>query len=298
MGKKRRRSRRAAAKSSSPTVAPSANSWIQDLAQSVRTTDRKNPATLRTALSCHISDNRQTLYLPPEMPALQPRSLRYLSAFAMRNDFQISEDRRQTPVSPIIEQRDSKPPVIAHGLALLMKQTGLPGATATLSSPHRLAAENPLIDLPDLIAMSAHSQRSAKRVVFLPNKSLVDVLDNDTKPIAGFGCRLDSRQTPTLLTNFEGESLRCIGYSTGDQYVMHMLLGGGPLSSPTLWTQPNTLTRTDIRFRLFRGREPSEDFGLLYSTFYYDMSQQTKAPWWLTARPNTADGAKTRLVAG
>lgn len=287
--------------SATPTVAatqvepPSgkapASSWMKSLDRVVRMHDCETSQKVRAALSCDISEDHQTLYVPPEMSALQPRSLRYLSAFAMRNNFKMVEDRRQTRVSPINEQRDGKPPTIALGVARLLKQTGLPGATATLSRPHRLAAENPLIDLPALIGMSAQAAPTAKKVVLLPNKSLVDVLDNETVPITGLGCIVDSAQTRTLLTQFHGDSLRCIGYSSGSQYVVHVLLGGGPVTAPTLWTQAKTLTRTDVRFRLFSGADHTEDFGLMYSTFYYDMPKQTPSPWWLNQQSEASEVA-------
>lgn len=255
--------------------------WIEGLARVISMTADRGPAALRTALACAVTPERKTLFLPPEMPTLQPDTLRYLNAFAQRNGFDLVEDRRRNRVSPLRDQRDGKPPAVALGLAMLMKQTGLPGPTAMLSEPHRLAPDSPLIDVPELVRMAAGSVRRSKRIVLLPNQPLVDVLDNDTQPISGYACKFDSEAAKTVLSHFDGPAIRCIGYSTGRQYVMHLFLAGGPLAAPTLWTHPRTLTRTQLRFRLFRGRHPSLDFGLLYSTFYYDMGSRQPTPWWL-----------------
>jgi len=256
-------------------------SWIQDVDRALGLTAGESAPTVRTMLSCHVTDERRMLYVPPEMTTLQERGLSYLGVLAMRNDFQMAEDRRRADINTINEQREGRPAAAALGLALMMQQAGLQGSTASLSRPHRLGPASPLIDVPDLISMSAYAAPSSKQIVLLPNQPLLEVLDNNTQPIAGFGCHLQTRQTPTLLTHFHAEFLRCIGYSTGGQYVMHLLLGGGPLSSPSLWTRPRTLTRTDIRFRLFLGHDPAQDFGLLYSTFYYNMSERIPLPWWL-----------------
>lgn len=276
---------RARSDDSVPTPADAAvdppRRWIQGLADVVRMTQVGNAAALRTSLSCHLAGKRCTLFVPPEMPSLQPRSLRYLHRFAERNACRLVEDRRQNRVSPLIEQRDGKPPAIALGVALLLKQCGLPGATPLLSRPHRLSADSPLIDLPELIALAAHAVPKAKRVVLLPNKPLVEVMHEDTQPLSGFAWRMDSAPAPTVLSHFEGPSFRTLGYSSGGQYVLHVLLAGGPASAPTLWAHPDTLTRTDLRFRLFRGRRPEDDFGLLHSTFYYDMASRETRPWWL-----------------
>jgi len=256
-------------------------SWIQEVDHALGLTNRENAPAVRTTLFCRVTDERRLLYVPPEMTTLQERGLSYLGVLAMRNDFQIAVDRRRADISTINDQRTDRSPEAALGLALMMQQAGLPGCTASLSRPHRLGPASPLIDVPDLISMCAYAAPSCKQIVLLPNKPLVEVLDNNTQPIAGFGCHLQTRLTPTLLTHFHGESLRCIGYSTGNQYVMHLLLGGGPLSSPGLWIPPRTLTRTDVRFRLFLGHDPAQDFGLLYSTYYYNMSERIPLPWWL-----------------
>lgn len=255
--------------------------WIQELGRVVHMAQANKSPAVRTSLTCQVIEENKTLFVPPEMPTLQPRSLSYLSALAMRSEFQIAEDRRHIHMSPINEQRDGQPPAIVLGLSQMLQQAGLPGSAAELSDPHRLASDSPLIDLPRLISMTAHALPSAKRVVLLPNKPLVDVLDNDTQPIAGFGCRMDTTHARTLLTHFHGQAIRCIGYSTGAQYVMHLLLAGGPLSAPSLWIHPRTLSRTDVRFRLFEGVKPTQDFGLLYSTFYFNMSDRMPSPWWL-----------------
>ena len=188
------------------------------------------------------------------------------------------------------------PPAIALGIALLLRQTGLPGPVARLSAPHRHAADGPFVDLPELVAMAASAARGSKRVSVLPNRPLVDVLGGDTRPVDGYACRLDCAPARTVLSHFDAPNLRCLGYSSGRQYVMHLLLGGGSAAAPKLWSAPETLARTDVRFRLFRGASERMDFGLLYSTFYFDMVERRPAPWWLREEAFTgaaADAART-----
>lgn len=260
--------------------------WVESLNARLSLATRSSAASsaraMRTTLRAHVDTERKALYVPAEMPSLQRRGLRYLAAFARSNDFRLVEDRRRFRISPPLERRDDSPPAIALGLALLMKQAGLPGPAAELSRPHRLRGGNSAIELPDLLRMAALARPHAKRIVALPNKPLVDVLHDNTHPITGYGCRIDTTAGKTLLTHFDSQGLRAVGYSTGDQYVMHVLLAGGPRDEPTLWADPHTLMRTDIRFRLFPGQKPSEDVGLLYSSFYFDMAKQRPAPWWLT----------------
>jgi len=258
--------------------------WIEGLADVVRLTHDGPAGALRTALACDIDPRGNTLFLPPEMRTLQPRGLRWLEALSRNADLRLSVDRRQNRTSPLIEQRNGEAPLIARGVAGLLQQTGLQGTPARLSMPHRLLSDSPLIDLPRLIAMCGHAVPHAKQIVLLPNPQLVEVLYGDTRPIRGFACVLDTRSGPTVLSHFDSPSLRCIGYSTGRQYVVHVLLAGGTLRAPSLWTTPQTLSRTEPRFRLFHGRRAEHDFGLVYTTLYYDMQRHRPQPWWLAGR--------------
>jgi hypothetical protein len=227
------------------------------------------------------------------MAELQPESLRYLHVFAKINDLKLVEDRRKVEIQPIIEQRNRKPPMIARGLALLLQQTGIPGSPRTLSTPHRLNADSPHIPITKLIKMAAVSARKSKRVVVLPNRMIVNVLNNDTQPISGFACKLISADNNSILSHFDSPSFRAIGYSAGRQYIMHVCLGGGPMNNPTLWTHLHTLTRTDFRFQLFPGQAQQDDFGLFYATFYFNLAE-APLPWWLE-KSSIADTNRTLL---
>lgn len=259
--------------------------WVQSLADVIRKTDQSAESRMRTMLVCDIKSNKPALYVPPDMAELQPNSLRYIHAFARAHDLKLVEDRRRVEMQPIIEQRDDDPPTIALGLSMLLNQTGAPGAIRTMSEPHRLNADSPHIGIAKLIDMAAFAAPKSKRVVVLPNRMIVNVADNDTRPISGFACKLSSDDTSTVLSHFDSPKFRAIGYSTGTQYVIHVCLAGGPLRNPELWAHLHTLTRTDFRFQLFPSRKPANDFGLFYATFYLDMAQ-SPTPWWIESAPD------------
>lgn len=264
--------------------------WTRRLAGLMRHARGELGSRLRTTLSCNVRNGRPVLFLPPEMGSLQPRSLSYLRAFARHQKFGLIEDRRRVDVRPIVEQRDRTPAELAMGISLLLKQTGMPGGARTLSSPHRLAADSLHIELDELVRMAARARDGSKRIVLLPNRLIVESTGQDTHPIVGRACRLETPETVTVLSQFESPAFRCIGYSTGRQYVVHVFLAGGPTSAPELWTRLHTLTRTDFRFRLFPGEKPAQDFGLFHATFYYDVARGEDAPWWLSQGGDEALG--------
>lgn len=258
-----------------------ASSWAERLSDVMRHASDEVAARLHTTLSCNVRGKRPMLFLPPEMGSLQPQSLGYLRAFARKHSFGLVEDRRKTDVRPIAEQRNRSPSELAMGISLLLKQTGMPGGARTLSSPHRLNADSLHIDLADLVHMAAIARRRSKRVVLLPNRMIVEVVGQDTHPIVGHACRLSTSVATTVLCQFDSPSFRCIGYSTGRQYVMHVFLAGGSSHAPELWTRLHLFTHTDFRFRLFPGPAGGPDFGLFHATYHFDVAAGEDAPWWV-----------------
>lgn len=258
----------------------SRHSWVDPLASIIRRTDDVEESRVKTVLSCDLDSSKPRLYLPPDMAELEPRSLGYLQTFSKNNNLQLVEDRRRASVQPIFENRDKKPPMIALGLSMLLKQTGMPGMARPLSSPHRLNSDSPHIGITKLIQMAAFSADKSKRVVLLPNKFITDVLDNDTQPIRGYACKCTSANSTTILSHFDSPYFRAIGYSAGSQYVAHVCLAGGAQHNPEIWTHLHTLSRTDFRFQLFPAKNPAHDFGLFYATFYMDLKKSPSA-WWI-----------------
>lgn len=272
------------------------HTWVHSLADVIKQTDHTSETRMRTILTCDNKSSKPALFVPPDMAELQPRSLRYLHAFARSNDLCLIEDRRRVEVQPMVEKRDRKPPMIALGLSMLLKQTGMPGVARSLSEPHRLNADSPHIGISTLIDMAAFSANKAKRIVLLPNRMMVNVLDNDTQPISGYASKITSQDTTTVLSHFDSPKFRAIGYSAGSQYVIHVCLAGGTRQNPTLWTHLHTLTRTQFRFQLFPGRKDTQDFGLLYATFYMDLAEPP-APWWMESHSDTHNSSLSSFTA-
>jgi len=259
---------------------PDSGQWIHSLAKILRVTDGRGESPLRTVVTFDSAKDRPDIFVPPDMAALQPHSLRYLRTFARQHDLKLIEDRRHVEVQPLIEQRDRTAPPITVGLSTLLKQTGMPGEPRTLSDPHRMNPDSVHINLQRLISMTAKVAQESKKVVLLPNSMIVDVLDNNTQPIAAYACKVQTDDLTSILSHFDSPTFRAIGYSAGSQYVMHVFLAGGPLRNPQLWAPLKTMSRVDFRFQLYPGSKPEFDFGLFYSTFYFDLNAEPQ-PWWL-----------------
>jgi len=245
--------------------------WIQGLSAVLDLTDRRNNPRLRTTMSCTLKKNRIAFFLPPEMASLQPENLRYMHRIAKKHNCRLIEDRRSVNVQPIIEQRSEDASTMTLGISMLLKQACLPGDAPTPSTPHRLGKDNLHIDVAQLITLAAYAAPNSKKIVLLPNQFMIEVLDNETSPIAGYACKLVTADAVTTLAYFDSEYFKAVGYHAGNQFVMHVFLAGGPLHSPQIWANTSTISHDNFRFQLFKSTHSGHDFGLMYKTFYFDI---------------------------
>ncbi len=235
--------------------------------------DKRIDLNLKTIVRSDGKNGKLALYVPPEMSECQPENLRYLHALASRNGFTLVEDRRGLDIRPFVERRDLKPNQLANGIGELIQQTGMPGPKAQLSTPHRLAPGNVSIALPRLIDMVATTIDRSKRVVLLPTPSLVATTGNETHPICAYGCKLITGKAKFTLSFFDSPGFKAIGYVSNNQFVMHVLIGGGTLKSPQIWANYDAMLKNRFRFQLFRSTQPGQDYGLLYNTFFFNIKQ-------------------------
>lgn len=254
-----------------PYLSPSTGEWIQSLNTILARTDQNPRKGNRATLSCRKIDDKPVMFVPRELPTLQPDLLRYLHALGSSNGITLVEDRRSIDIQPIRDRRDSKPSKMAMGVSLLLKQTGLPGPAHGLSRPHLLEAGNRKIDLVTLIRMSASVYGESKKVVFIPNRLLAPNKDDRT-PMTGYACQIRSGDDRFLLSYFNAPEFHAIGYNAGTQFVLHVLLAGGSISNPEIWSPFETLTDSTFRCQILADQNNQELFGLLYSTFYIDLA--------------------------
>lgn len=252
-------------------TAPDGASWINGLSSIMQLSDNRPKSDLRTIVSSDVKNGKLALFVPPEMSELQPDNLRYLHAMASRNGCMLIEDRRTSDIRPLVEQRDLKPHKMISGISELLKMTGMPGPDPTLSQPHRLKPDNQHIPVTLLIDMVSASVKSSKKVVLLPTPAMVKSTGNETHPISAYACKLVLEDQDVTLSYFDSPGFKAIGYVADTQFVMHVFIGGGPLRSPHIWANTDAMLKNRFRFQLFRSKQPGQDFGLLYNTFYLDI---------------------------
>lgn len=250
--------------------------WIIKVRDELAGSDQVMRARFRTTINCSKTGAGNALFVPTEMASDQPELLEYLHAFASSQDMTLIEDRRNLSLSPIVERRKRNLPKLALGISLLLKQTGLPGPTRSLSSPHVLAKGNKKMDVAEIIRTAAGVLEKSHKVIFLPNRFIRDNLDDKTATMNGYACKVVGGNESTTFTQFECDKFHAIGYITNNQFVVNVFLAGGPIARPELWTSWENLTDSPVKCQVFDSPFPGQNYGLFYQTYYIDLESSTE----------------------
>jgi len=119
--------------------------------------------------------------------------------------------------------------------------------------------------------MAVRVVENGKRVVVLPNETIVKLLGGDTSPIVGYAAKVNVGTRKVTVSYFESPKYRAIGYRCGDQFINHILLGGGPMHAPTLWATPETLIEANARLQLYKSERAEFNLGLMSATQYIQL---------------------------
>ena len=264
-------------------------SWVQTVRDQLAGANQKMDARLRTTLQCKMVGSEPSLLVPPELAEDQPEMLEYLHEFTDTNYLSLIEDRRRLDLAPIIEQRRNGTPNMAMGISLLLKQTGMPGPTCSLSSPHMLKQGNRRLNVAELIRLGAAVQPKSRKIVFLPNAFVRTRLLGETQTMTGYACKVRSLKTDdsatreirqeqddstTTVVQFEAQDFHAMGYVTNNQFAVTVFLAGGPIANPSLWTHFFNLSETPFSCQIFDSPYAGQMFGLFYKTYYIELENQ------------------------
>jgi len=280
-------------------TAASGNSkhWVSRLREHLTGAEPTAKARLHTTLQYKLVGKDRSLLVPPELAEDQPETLQYLHRFAKTHDLTLIEDRRRLELAPIVERRRSGTPNTAMAISLLLKQLGSPGPTPRLSSPHMLRPGNHKINLDQLVRIAAGVREQSKSISVTPNNFIKERLMQQSDKIDVSACRLQNPSgfatraaTTASLTasadkpaegedndaltfaQFHADDFHAIGYLTGDQLVVTVFLGGGPLASPELWADTDCLSDSPFHCQIFPSPFPQQTCGIFYQTFYIDQA--------------------------
>ncbi len=255
-------------------------SWVQTVRDQLAGANQSVDARLRTILQCKMVGNEPSLLVAPELAEDQPQILEYLHEFTASNSLSLIEDRRRMEIAPIIEQRRINTPNMAMGLSLLLKQTGMPGPTRSLSSPHTLKRGNRKINVAELVRLGAAIQPKSRKIVFLPNAFVRTRLLGETENMVGHACKVaasgasdDEQNNPTTVVQFEARDFHALGYVTNNQFVANVYLAGGPIANPALWTHFYNLSETPFSCQIFDSPYPGQMYGIFYKTYYIELDE-------------------------
>jgi len=250
---------------------PRTSPWIGTLAYWLSATDQQLELGLRTTLSCALSNDKTALFLPPGMGTNQPDNLHYLHRMAARHDCRLIEDRRSIDVQHFIDQRNSNESPMMLASIDLLKQSGMKGSNIKPSKPARMNSKCIHISLPELIAIAVRVAADGKQIKLQPNSAFVELLGGNTHPITGCAANIPIGSETITVAFYHSPKYLSVGYRCGDQYINHVLLGGGPITDPQIWAPQQSLIEANVRFQLYRSQRKQFDVGLLSISQFIDL---------------------------
>ena len=73
-----------------------------------------------------------------------------------------------------------------------------------------------------------------------------------------------------VVNYFEGKSFYALGYLSGDQLCLQILVAGGADSAPKLWGAIQRMTRDPLQFHYLPGGNNQQGFGIFKSVYYLE----------------------------
>ncbi|MEM7207676.1 MAG: DUF3579 domain-containing protein [Pseudomonadota bacterium] len=252
-----------------PTPANNSYSWIQMVADTVARFDDAPENRMTTwSQPCVIKGSPSVVYARGLHESCSTL-FHYLQNFAFCNDLKLVEDRRVDRMKVTNDRRKSWAPVVALGAGMMLRDTPFDGASLIPSTPHELRSGEPELSAPELIALAAEVRVSGSYQELASNGMLIPKNSTDYS-IAHYHAETEMLGQRRPVSYFEGKTFHAVGYRSGDQVVLQVLVGGGPFSAPRLWGPVQRMARDPVELHYLQGLDGRDGFGIFKVTYYLD----------------------------
>ncbi len=202
---------------------------------------------------------------------LYPDLFRYLKQFSKTNKLRLQENRRIEAVETGEERRGKCLPVVCLGASIMLKETFLGVAGIAPSSPHLLRQERPLKDIGKIIRIAAQVCKKGEQSFLASNEMITPGRRAQKQMLCHYQATLNISNQSKQYHYFEGAGFHALGYVCGEQFVLDVLVGGGPFNSSRLWGPLQRMSKDSIEVYLFMGIGATSGFGVLKASYYLDI---------------------------
>ncbi len=198
-----------------------------------------------------------------------PILFHFIQNFAYCNDLILVEDRRTDRVEVNWNRRRSWAPMVALGAGMMLQSMQCESASLVPSTPHELRSGEAELEADEVIDLSARVRDQGRFTELESNAMLIPVTSNRSL-ISHYELELEFRGGRRPFSYFEGESFHALGYLSGDQIVLDVLVGGGPFVAPGLWGSVQHMARDPVQLQYMPGSGGNYRFGVFKVTYYLE----------------------------
>ena len=244
-------------------------SWIQMVADTISRFGTEPGSQLSTFIQPCVIRGEPSIVHEKNLHESCSTLYHYLQNFAFCNELKLVEDRRTDRIEVVRDRRQSWAPIIALGAGMMLRETNLAVSDLAPSTPHELRSGEPDLSPHDMISLAAGARSAGSHTelgsngMLIPNNLGSYTIDHHQSETELFG-------VTRSVSYFEGKNFHALGYHSGDQIVLNVLVGGGPFSGPRLWGPVQRMARDPVQLHYFAGNEGRDGFGVCSVAYYLD----------------------------
>ena len=245
--------------------------WIQMISDALGRFGNGLGGCHQASVSPCIIKGHPGLVFDSGMTEIYPDLFRYLEQFAKSNKLRLQENRRIAAVEIGEDRRDTCLSVMCLGTSIMLKETLLGKAGVIPSSPHILKQKKPLVSVDKIIRIAAQVCEKGEQTVISSNEMITPGHLGGKQTLYYYQATLNINNQNRQYHYFEGKGFHALGYICGTQFVLEVLIGGGPFNASRLWAALQRMSKDTIDIHLFMGIGATSGFGVLTTSYYLDI---------------------------
>ncbi|MEM7292145.1 MAG: DUF3579 domain-containing protein [Pseudomonadota bacterium] len=262
----------AAAREEQPIAASGNYSWIQMVSDTIARFDQDPNQRMHSWIQPCVIKAMPSVVHEKNLHESCSTIFHYLQNFAFCNDLKLVEDRRSDRIEVTTDRRQAWAPVVALGAGMMLQKTQFSANSLVPSTPHELRSGEPELDAVSLINLAAKIRTHGEHQSLTSNGMLIPNASDDYL-IGHYRNRTTLFNQDRDVSYFEGKSFHAVGYASGDQVVLNVLVGGGPFNAPRLWGPVQRMARDPVQLHYLQGRGGRDGFGIFNVAYYLEYAR-------------------------
>lgn len=239
-------------------------SWIQMVADAVERYPHTPESIFTTdVMPCNVR-GKPSLIVSAALKQQACPIYPYLQQLAYQNNLRLVQNRREASQDVEKDRRQQQTPALALGACLVLNQ-GREQSHEIVLNDHFTPLQ-PDMSIHTLIYTAAMVRSQGEHTQYKANRLLIPNHDSHHR-ISHYGYTIDYHNGQTQFSYLEGKNFHALCYPMGDQLILDIIIGGGPMNAPRLWAAHKRTLRTPIMLHLLGSHATNDNFGIMRASY-------------------------------